>query len=137
MQRDRPAEERRDDDDARGGETAKSDDQVGRLGADDAGAAPEGRRQLPEETKEPDRMERKRRARDGLEPQLPVFFDQARVDLLPADEQGGLVPAGDEPFRQRDTRREVSARAAAGDEKPAHSARPFPPPPAAGPAFMP
>ena len=124
-----PAKKRRHDDDARSCEATEPQDDIGTPGPDHANAKPQRPRLFPETAAETRRAQCERRSRNPFEAKLRVFLDQARVHSLLADEEHGLVAAGVEPFRKRDARREMSARASAGDEKTAHRLPPSRPRP--------
>src|ERR1035437_6257653 len=121
MQGDRHSAEPTRERDARRGEAAEADDAVGLRFAHELQAEGKTPQLRDDAARQPDGRPGKARAGYADKFKVRVFLDQPRIHLLLADEEPGRVAAGDEPLGQGNSRREMSAGAAAGDEKPAHA----------------
>src|ERR1035437_197247 len=121
MQGDRHSAEPTRERDARRGEAAEADDAVGLRFAHELQAEGKTPQLRDDAARQPDGRPGKARAGYADKFKVRVFLDQPRIHFLLADEEPGRVTAGDEPLGQGNSRREMSAGAAAGDEKPAHA----------------
>src|SRR5690606_28665299 len=101
-------------------ESAEADDDIGTMLPDAADASSHARSQIGGEADEAERRCRKAASGKRFVLELRILAQQARIDLLLADQQPAFPIARRQLFGQRDPGREMSARAPARDKRLPH-----------------